>query len=729
MGNIDPPKDSVPLPPKGAKVYTTACDYCPVACGYKVFVWPVNSEGGGKAGENALGVDYPVASMLGKWVSPNMHTVVMIDGRAHNVVILPDPDAKVVNVGGNHSLRGGTLALKLFRPDGPTSDRLKHPLLRVNESLLPISWDAAVKIVAGVSNYVIEKYGPIAWGMKIYGYQFFENTYAAGKLASVKIGTPNIAQHHAPAWGDDTPGLTAAGISAFPASFEDHKLADVLLIAGADPYETRTVLFTSWIFTGRAKIIHVDVRKTYTSNFALQRDGLHLQVRPGTDSLLYNSIARVIIEKGWEDKEFISNFTASQEEIAKEKAWRRRLFGQSFDELKRFLLSDEQYSPEEAEKITGVPAESIRRAAELMAKPKENGERPKVVIAFEKGVYWTHNFENTAAIANLALLTGSVGKPGRAITRYGGHQRGGMFPRYNLDKSPHEYQGNKIEMDQDRWTMEGKTRFMWVIGIDWVGAVGASQFFASKLRKLTEPHVTSTDPDEVVKQLKARIDDGGMALVLQNIYPPPDTIEYADLILPAATWSEEDFTRANAERRLRLYSGFMKPPGEAKPDWQIIALVAKEMGYDGFDWRNSNEVFEEAASVSKGGMLDYVALVESTRSRGVKAHELLRQLGTTGIQLPAKIENGELTGTPRLYGDQKFGTDSKKAMFVKAEWDVVEKRLEMLKPRDGEVWVTNMRTNHIWQTAFDDMRKPYIIQRYPHEHPRDKSKGRGILAY
>ncbi|MEE9284064.1 MAG: arsenate reductase (azurin) large subunit [Nitrososphaerales archaeon] len=718
MSGIDPPKGSVPLPPPNATTYTTACDYCPVACGYKVYVWPVGTEGGPRASENALGADFPVDALSGKWISPNMHNVVMIDDRAHNVAIIPDPDATAVNIGGTHSIRGGTLALKLYSPNRPTSDRLKWPLLRVRGSLQPISWDAATTIIAEVSKHVINKYGAIAWGVKTQSYVFFESTYAIGKLANVVIGTPNIAQHHSPAWGDDTPGLSVTGIDSFPASFEDHKTADVLFIAGADPYETRTVLFTTWIAPGGAKIIHVDVRKTYTSNFALKGGGQHLQLKNGTDTLLYNSIARVIIENGWEDKEFIADHTASREEIEGDGAWRRRLFGLTFDELKEFLLSDDRYRPEEAERITGVPAGSIRQAAELMAKPKDNGERPKLVIAFEKGVYWTHNFENTGAIANLAVLTGSTGRPGRAITRYGGHQRGGMFPGYNLDKSPDEYQGNKIEMDQDRWTIEGKTRFMWVIGVDWVGASGASQFLASKFRELilrTEPQVTTTDAQVAASQLKARIDNGGMAMVLQDIYLPPDTAEYADLILPAAAWGEHDVTRANAERRLRLYSGFMKPPGEALPDWRIVAMVARKMGFDGFDWRDSNEVFEEAGIETSRGKFrtDYSALVENAMGRGMRAHELLREMGTTGIQLPARVENGQLTGTPRLHSDLNFKTTSKKAMFCKADWDVVEERLQKLKPGPGEFWVSNHRTNSTWQTAFDDMRKPYLIQRTP----------------
>ncbi|MEE8336995.1 MAG: arsenite oxidase large subunit, partial [Dehalococcoidia bacterium] len=131
------PKTRVPLPPKDAKVVTTACEYCPVACGYKVFIWPIGQDGEPTADGNALGVDFPTQAMTGRWPSPNMHTNVTIDGELKNVLIMPDPDADVVNIGGNHSVRGGTLALKLYRPDGPTRDRLQRPLLRVNGTLQP----------------------------------------------------------------------------------------------------------------------------------------------------------------------------------------------------------------------------------------------------------------------------------------------------------------------------------------------------------------------------------------------------------------------------------------------------------------------------------------------------------------------------------------------------------------------------------------------------------------
>jgi len=209
MGGLlaDAATTRVPLPPPDAKVVTTACEYCPVACGYKAFTWPVGTEGGPAAEANALGTDFPTAPLSGRWPSPNMHTVVTIDGRLHHVLVLPDPDATVVNVGGNHSVRGGTLALTLYRPDGPTHDRLQRLLLRVNGTLQPIPWDAAIEIVASMIRHVIDDHGELGMGFKHFSYEFFENTYAITKFAYGALGTANVAPHHNTAHGTDTPGL------------------------------------------------------------------------------------------------------------------------------------------------------------------------------------------------------------------------------------------------------------------------------------------------------------------------------------------------------------------------------------------------------------------------------------------------------------------------------------------------------------------------------------------
>ncbi|MEE9261095.1 MAG: arsenite oxidase large subunit, partial [Dehalococcoidia bacterium] len=140
-------RDSVPLPPPDAKVVTTACDYCIVACGYKVYTWPVGSEGGPRPSENALGGNFP-GRPLGPWISPNQHTVVRVNGQPNHAVVVPDFESSVVNVKGNHSIRGGTLAKKCFQADGPTRDRLQHPMVRVNGQLTPVDWDTALDAMA-----------------------------------------------------------------------------------------------------------------------------------------------------------------------------------------------------------------------------------------------------------------------------------------------------------------------------------------------------------------------------------------------------------------------------------------------------------------------------------------------------------------------------------------------------------------------------------------------------
>ncbi len=722
---------TAPIPPVDATVHTTACEYCPVACGYKVYTWPVGQTGGLSADQNALGVDYPAPLLSGKWVSENMHNVVSVDGQPHHVLVMPDADAQVVNVGGSHSVRGGSLAQKLYNENGPTSDRLLTPLLKVGDEHVPIPWEMATDLVAELSTYTIENHTELAWGMKLYSYEFYENVFSATKLALGAIATPNFSPHHAPADGDDVPGLSDTGIDAFGSAFADDKEADVLFIAGSDPYETKTVRFTTWQATGGAKIVYVDPRKTFTAAYAESRGGVHLQLQPGTDTLLYNAMVRYILEQGWEDAQFIADYIATDADLENEEKWRRQRFGRSLDGLKEYLFSRDDFELEAAASETGVPADKIRTACELMT--GGSGEQPKTMVLFEKGVYWSHNYENTAAIGNLGLVLGASGRPGRATGRMGGHQRGGQKgASYPIDKSPDSFEGKPLEMDTERWLVEGNTRFRWIIGTNWIGAMGASQALKLKVQELLNvgERVRSVDPEQVLATLKARIDAGGLVLVHQDIYHN-DSTRLADIILPAATWGEEDFCRNNAERRLRIYEKFMDAPGEAKPDWKIIQDVAQKMGFEGFDWKDSNEIFEEAAPKSSGGRRNFEELVIKAQADGVRGHDLLRTYGTEGIQTPIKNEGGELVGTPRLHSDLKFKTTSGKANFVFPDWDAVNERNEIVRPKGDQVWVLNGRVNHVWNNMFDFLRSDFRRKRYPQnflEISQEDASARGLVS-
>ncbi len=772
--------NAVPLPPPDARVVNTVCDYCIVGCSQKAVVWPVGEQGGEDATANAYGVDFPVEQLTGQWVSPNQHNFCLVDGQRHHVVVHPDDTATLVNTLGNHSIRGGCIAQKVYNPEGLTKDRLQTPQLRVNGELVAVTWDLALDIMAQVSRHVLEQFGEAAWGMKTYSYQYFENTYAISKLAFESIQTPAYAPHDKPGPGNDTAGADDAGLQVFSASYDDWAKSDVILISGCDPYETKTVLFTEWMMGAGRKLIMVLPRKTTGAAYAEKNGGLFLQITPGTDTILHLALIRLILENGWEDKTFIENWVANRWEIdsgfgrgTRNTPWQWRTtwgqFGASFDEYRQWILTYPPAELESAARVTGIPVHQIRAAAEMLAQPRGD-QRPKTSFALEKGNYWSNNYLNTASYSTLALLCGAGNREGRVFSRLGGHQRGwygaASYPRI---LSPEKAPGRRRkEIDLDLWVEAGKLRFAWVIGTTWMQSMAASQELEKTFRHMTRGsrhQIEKASVDHAVEVLKRRVDEGGMVVVDQDIYlRRPIGSEFADIVLPAATWGEEDFTRANGERRLRLYGKFCDPPGQAKPDWWVISEFAGKMGFKDYGWKNSNEVFEEAARSGRRGVLNYHPLVVYAQQAGMSGHELLRELGSTGIQTPVRYRveltepdeyrryagfyqhpavRGAIIGTKRLHdidtpmGEPQgptvlmkwmsaFNTHSGKAILHKTPWELFADFFERITPRDGEFWVTSGRINEVWQSYFDDFRKEFIRDRWPEQwveiHPRDAAR-------
>ena len=751
----EPGPGRVPLPPADAQVLTTACDYCPIGCGYKVYRWPLGHEGGARAASNALGVDFPHAQVnRAAWVSPAQHNVVSHQGRPHHVVVVPDQDATVVNPGGNHSIRGGTLAQKCFNPGNRTSERLQQPMIRVGGTLTPVSWDLATEVMADISKYILARFGEHAWAIKMYSYQYFENTYAITKLGMSSIGTPSIAPHDKCAMTQDATGLDDAGLDAFAASYQDWADCEVAFLSGVDPYETKSTLFTSWMMPGDKKFIFVTPHRTMGVAWAVKQGrGLWLPIVPGTDTVLHLALARLVIENGWQDQAFIDRWTANAWEVeagygrgTRNTGWQWRttwgIWQSDWEDYRRFVLAQPQSRLEVAAGLTGLKAEDIRLAAEWIAKPV-NGRRPKTSFMLEKGNYWSNNYMNSASLASLGLICGAGNRAGRVIARGGGHQRGWMGAGGGASwQSPEKYPGRrKKDFNLDRWLMAGELRFAWVFGTTWTAAMAGSTALADRMRELTRgsPHqIESLDRQAIFETLKRRVDAGGMVMVDSDIYPcTPVGTEFADVVLPAATWGEDNFTRCNSERRLRLYAKFYDAPGQARPDWWAVQKFAHKMGYDrdgSYAWRDSNDVFEEAARFGRSGVLNYHPLVVRARALKLPAQELLRRYGTEGIQTPIRMRKGQLIGTARLHDPaneweeiegaetkpkwlQAFNTHSGKAVLLKTPWRFPGwlPFYEAVKPRaaKGEIWITNGRVAEVWQSAFDDQRKPALASRWP----------------
>ncbi len=775
------PQDHAPLPPKNAEVITTACDYCVVACGYKVYRWPYEAKHGGlKASENAFNVDFPTAP-LQAWVAPAQHNVVMHESKPYNIVIVPDKDTNAVNKMGDSSMRGGLLAQKSYNPATGTRDRLTQPLVRIGGSLQPVSWDFAMEIAAEVGKYIIEKHGANAYGVKTFSYQYIENTYAITKYALRHVNTANFTFHDTPSDVTSTPGFRDAGFDNFGPSYDDWGAADTLMICGTDPYETKTVLFTQFIMPAvqrGMKTVILNPRDTAGIAWLKKHGGLHLDINPGTDNLVVGAIAKVIMENDWHDSEWIKKWVNNKWESnsgfgqgTRNTPWQwRTTWGKfqtnGYEDYKKWVLGQKEYEPKYAAKIAGIDVKKIYQAAEMLAKPKADGTRVKASIGIEKGFYWSNNTGNTNAISSLATIVGAGGREGRVVGRFGGHQRGGQsggkLPR---NKSPEKVPGRRRRaLDTDRYTYSGHTRFAHVIGTTWIQAMCGSQGLQRKFWELVtkNPHqVYSYDKKDIIETLKARADSGGMVVINQDIYlRDPIGAKFADIVFPAATWGEEDFMRANGERRLRLYQKFNDAPGQAKPDWWIISTLAKRMGYDGFDWKTSNDVAEEASRFSRGSRKDFNMLKVAAHAEGKTLHQKLREYGTDGIQGPVfyNYDTKELVGTKRLHDtelryDKKqlkkmglengpvganvlkkqltaFNSQTGKINLQKHPWSLFSDFWEWLSPKEEELWFSNGRVNEIWQSGFDDVeRRAYVQQRWPENwveiHP-DDAKKRGI---
>jgi len=510
-------------------------------------------------------------------------------------------------------------------------------------------------------------------------------------------------------------------------------------------------VFTQWLMPGDKKMIFVTPHKTMGVAWGEQNGGLWLPIVPGTDTVLHMALARIVIENKWQDQEFIDKWIANQWEVdsgygrgTRNTGWQWRTtwgtWQSDWADYQKFILGAEESKLDVAAKITGLKAEDIQKCAEMIAKPKADGTRPKTSFMLEKGNYWSNNYMNTASLAALGLICGAGNRPGRMISRGGGHQRGMMSAGGGSGwLNPEKYPGRrKKSFNLDRWVMNNGAKFVWVFGTTWVQAMMASNALQEAFFRQTRQspfQIASLNREEIFEALKLRVDSGGMVLVDSDIYPVhPINTEIADIVLPAATWGEEDFTRCNSERRLRLYSKFYDAPGEAKPDWWQVQKFAQKMGFSSYDWKNSNDVFEEAARFGRNGVLNYHPLVVKAKEMKKKSHELLRSYGTTGIQTPIRVRDGKLEGTKRLHDPANdwgeiegqevqrqwlyaFGTHSGKAILLKSPWKFAGwiQYYEAIKPRaeKGEIWVTNGRVNESWQSGFDDLRKPYLSHRWP----------------
>jgi arsenite oxidase large subunit len=723
----------VPLPPKSAKTFRTVCQFCIVGCGYRVFKWPEGRNGGPAPEANALGVDLrQPQGPDGTWISPNMHTVVTDkDGLRHSVAIVADNECQVNS--GMASVRGAGLAQTLYAPDRETRARLAKPKLLGAGGHADASWDEAVDLGARVIKAVIDRWGPDAVGMKFFdhggGGGGFENNWAVGRFFFSGIGTRRASIHNRPAYNSEVHAAGDAGLAPLTNAYVDAQLADTIMVVGANPYETQTNYFLNHMvlnlngesarlkretFAGEAatpgRMIIVDPRRTMTVAAAEAAAGkenvLHLQIEPGTDIPLLNAIARVVLDKRWHDIAFC----------------RQRTEWQTFEAYQRSSLGVDRPMAEfvqEAAELAGVAVDDILKAADWIARPKDGGARRRTLFHYEKGLIWgLKNYENIAAIVDLALMTGNVGKPGTGCSRLGGHQEGYVRP---------PYPGGRPALNVDEAVRRGEAKVFWIGGCNPVlTTIRAEAMEEALIRRGASVRAALEETkgrpigERVVAVVEA-LKEGGMFVLAQDLYMTASA-RHAHVVLPAAGWGEMNLTSINGERRLRLYQRFMDPPGDALPDWKIMALFAERLRqlyeadrnplmanrFRDYAWRTDEDVFIHARYSFKGDRHDPME-----GYAGV-TYKLLGELGNNGIQTPVRLVNGVPVGTPRLFEDGRFGTPSGKARFIAAPrpWPGYAATVERQR-RDHRFWINNGRVNHIWQTLYHHQHIPFYRERYP----------------
>ncbi|MEU8007878.1 bifunctional nitrate reductase/sulfite reductase flavoprotein subunit alpha [Catellatospora sp. NPDC049111] len=486
----------------------------------------------------------------------------------------PGGERRVLKVSGdrehpaNHGrlcTKGATSAEMLAAPG-----RLAAARVRPARGAEPVDTgvDEAITRTAQGLRRIIDEHGPDAVALYVSGQLTLEAQYLANKLAKGFIGTNQIESNSRLCMASAGTGYKLSlGADGPPGSYDDFDHADLFFVIGSNMADCHPILFLRMMdrVKAGAKLIVVDPRRTATADKA----DLFLQIAPGTDLALLNGLLHLLVEAGDLDERFIAEQT------------------EGWAAMPAFLAD---YPPAEVARITGIPEEDIRAAATLI------GAATDWMSCWTMGLNQsTHGTWNTNALCNLHLATGAIGRRGSgpfSLTgqpnAMGGREMGYMGPGLPGQRSV--LVAADREFTEQQWGLPAGT-LRTEVGkgtVEMFSRMADGQIKACWIM-CTNPVASVGNRRTVIAGLEA-----AELVVTQDAYAETETNAYADVVLPAATWSETDGIMINSERNLTLVSAAVPPPGQALPDWQLIARVAAEMGYaDAFDYSSAEEVFAE----------------------------------------------------------------------------------------------------------------------------------------
>jgi len=568
---------------------------------------------------------------------------------------------------------GDICAKAVHLPPTLRPGRLCHPELRTRRDAerTRVPWELALRFTADRVRDIVATHGPDAVAFYGSGQLTTEEYYVASKLAKGFVGTNNFDTNSRLCMASAVAGYRRSlGADGPPTSYADLDEADVVLLLGTNTADCHPVTFKrirKRKLTGGDDVfvIVADPRWTETADLA----DLHLALRPGSDIALLNAMLHVLWRDDLLDRSFMAASTSG------------------WDAVRRVI---EDYPPERAEAITGLSRESIVLAAERF------GRARRALTLWSMGVNQSHvGTDKNAAIINLHLATGQIGRPGSgpfSLTgqpnAMGGRETGGLahlLPGYRVIADPEA----RALVERHWGVAPGRIAATpGLSALDMFEAVARGEVRAVWIM-CTNPAASMPDLDVVERALRQ-----AELVVVQDAYHPTDTTRFADVLLPAAQWPEKDGVMTNSERRLTYLPKLVEAPGEALPDVEILTRFAREMGWkEGFPYASAAEVFDEFAALTKGTPCDYSGA----------SHERLRRDGALQWPLP----DAHHPGTARLYGDGRFPTADGRARFVAVEHD------EIVEPADAAfpLVLTTGRVRDHWHTLTRTAKAPALVGR------------------
>lgn len=509
-----------------------------------------------------------------------------------------------------------------------TPDRLSQPQLRMKRDgdFRAVTWKAALGHMVDRFREIIATHGPDSVAFYGSGQLDSEAVYMVGKLFKGSIGTNNTDSNSRLCMAAAVAGYRSSlGADGPPPCYADIDLSDCIAIWGSNLAEAHPVTFDRVKAHRKAHpetdLIVIDPRRTPTAEAAT----LHVPVAPGGDIPLMNAVGQLLIERGAVDASFVAGHTSG------------------FPAYRDFLVQSDWDRLVEA---SGVPRAVVLDLAERLARSKAWLSFYSMGMNQSTVGMWKNN-----SLINLHLLTGQIGKPGAGPFSMTGQpnamggREGGILsqalPGYRSVENPAHRAEVEAHWNRPPGTISEKP-----------GLTAIEMFRAMETGRIkaiwicaTNPAVSLPDLHQVRRALrKAEL------VVVQDPYHPTETTQYADVLLPAAQWSEKVGTSTSSERLVSISDQVVRPPGTALPDWEIFARFGTAMGFAGFRQRDAAEVWDEFIPLTKGTPCDMA---------GMSAARLRRE---RHLRWPCPSEDHP--GTERLYVDRRFPTPDGRARFL-----------------------------------------------------------------